>query len=178
MTVTGVNCSPCAWMRPLLTGDGVAAVGAAAVLGAVAPELRPRLDALTSALEAADRGTHDLVPVHGDFYEAQLLVDGGAVVGLLDVDAAGGGHRIDDWATLLGHLAVLEQVLPCPGAAARYRRRIEAAALERWPARQVRPRVSAVLVGLATGPFRVQQAGWPEVTSQRLALAEEWAAPA
>jgi len=39
----------------------------------------------------------------------------------------------------------------------------------------LRPRVAAVLVGLATGPFRVQQADWPVGTAARLALAEEWA---
>lgn len=159
--------------------DGLARAGTyAAVLGLVLPELRPRLAALTAALADADPGGHDPVPVHGDFYESQLLVDDGAVVGLLDVDTAGCGHRIDDWATLLAHLAVLEQVLPRPGASVRYRREIEAAVLHRWPAAQVRPRVSAVLLGLATGPFRVQQQGWPVLTSARLALAEEWAGPA
>jgi hypothetical protein len=40
---------------------------------------------------------------------------------------------------------------------------------------QLRPRVAAVLVGLATGPFRVQQDRWPEGTVARLGLAEEWA---
>ena len=35
--------------------------------------------------------------------------------------------------------------------------------------------MAAVLVGLATGPFRVQQTQWPEGTADRLALAEEWA---
>jgi hypothetical protein len=35
--------------------------------------------------------------------------------------------------------------------------------------------VAALLVGLATGPFRVQQAGWPTLTAARVALAEEWA---
>ncbi|WP_324276452.1 phosphotransferase [Blastococcus brunescens] len=95
--------------------DGLARAGTyAAVLGLVLPALRPRLDALTSTLDAADAGAHDPVPVHGDFYESQLLVDDGAVVGLLDVDTAGCGSRIDDWANLLAHLAVLEQVLPGP----------------------------------------------------------------
>jgi len=159
-------------------GDALSRVADhAAVLGAVAGSLRPRLDALTATLSRADPGIHERVPVHGDFYEAQLLVDGGAVVGLLDVDTAGGGHRIDDWATLLAHLVVLEQVLPRPGTAAAYRRSLQDAALRRWPAGQLQPRVSATLLGLATGPFRVQQAGWPDRTAERLALAEEWAGP-
>ncbi|SOE04045.1 Phosphotransferase enzyme family protein [Blastococcus haudaquaticus] len=160
-------------------GDGPARAGDhAAVLAAVAPRLRPRLDALTSRLAATDPGEHDLVPVHGDFYEAQLLVDDGRIVGLLDVDTAGCGHRIDDWATLLAHLAVLEQVLPVPATSVRYRQEVETAALRRWPAAQVRTRVAAVLLGLATGPFRVQQPGWPAVTAERVALAEQWARPA
>ena len=32
-----------------------------------------------------------------------------------------------------------------------------------------------MLIGLATGPFRVQQKQWPEGTAAPLALAEEWA---
>jgi hypothetical protein len=159
--------------------DALARVGHhGAVLSAVAPELRPRLTALATTLADADRGDHELVPVHGDFYEAQLLVDDGAVVGLLDLDTVGTGHRIDDWATLLAHLVLLEELLPRPGTAGRYRRELAAAITPRWPARQLRTRVAAVLVGLATGPFRVQQADWPAATSARLALAEHWARPA
>jgi Ser/Thr protein kinase RdoA (MazF antagonist) len=162
-----------------MTGDALARVGDhAAVLGMVAADLRPRLDALTTALADADPGEHPAVPVHGDFYESQLLVDGGRVVGLLDVDTAGRGHRIDDWANLLAHLVLLEQILPEPATARRYRGELEAHVLRRWPAAQLRPRVAAVLVGLATGPFRVQQADWPVGTAARLALAEEWAGPA
>jgi hypothetical protein len=159
-----------------MTGDALARVGDhAAVLGMVAADLRPRLDALTTALAAADPGEHPAVPVHGDFYESQLLLDGGRVVGLLDVDTAGRGHRIDDWANLLAHLVLLEQILPEPATARRYRGALEAYVLRRWPAAQLRPRVAAVLVGLATGPFRVQQVDWPVGTAARLALAEEWA---
>lgn len=158
------------------TGDAlVRAPDHAAVLGAVAADLRPRLDALTAVLGATHPGEHPAVPVHGDFYESQLLVDGGRVVGLLDVDTVGRGHRIDDWANLLAHLALLELILPLPATAGRYRRELEEHALRRWPAGQLRPRVAAVLVGLATGPFRVQQDRWPEATAARLGLAEEWA---
>lgn len=158
------------------TGDALARVGDhAAVLGLVAPDLRRRLEALTAALAAGDPGEHPIVPVHGDLYESQLLVDDGRVVGLLDVDTAGRGHRIDDWANLLAHVALLESILPAPATAGRYRRELEAHVLRRWPAEQLRPRVSAVLLGLATGPFRVQQADWPTGTAARLALAEQWA---
>jgi hypothetical protein len=159
-------------------GDAHGRVGDhAAVLSLVAPELGPRLDRLVGVLGAADRGEHPEVPVHGDFYESQLLVADGAVAGLLDVDTVGRGHRIDDWATLLGHLALLETILPAPATAARYRAELEEQALRRWPAAQLRPRVAAVLVGLATGPFRVLQRDWPALTEARIALAERWAAP-
>ncbi|TKJ28530.1 phosphotransferase [Blastococcus sp. CCUG 61487] len=149
----------------------------ATVLGLVLPELRPRLDRLRELLAAAEPGEHPEVPVHGDFYEAQVLVDAGAVVGLLDVDTVGRGHRIDDWATLLGHLVLLEAILPAPATARRYGAELLEAALRRWPATQLRPRIAAVLLGLATGPFRVLQANWATATVERVALAERWAAP-
>ncbi len=150
----------------------------ATVLSMVAPELSPRLDRLVAVLGSAQRGDHPGVPVHGDFYESQLLVADGAVAGLLDVDTVGLGHRIDDWATLLGHLVLLETILPAPATATRYRAELEQAALRRWPAAQLRPRVAAVLLGLATGPFRVLQRDWAERTEARITLAERWAAPA
>ncbi|SCX45312.1 Phosphotransferase enzyme family protein [Klenkia marina] len=146
---------------PRVRGPLDRAPGHATVLGMVLPHLRPRLSTLVDALATAPGG-HEVVPVHGDLYEAQLLLAGRDVVGLLDVDGAGAGHRIDDLANLLGHLAVLGQ----DG----YRHEL-AAALP-WPAAELAPRVAAVVLGLATGPFRVQGAGWPRATEARLALAE------
>jgi hypothetical protein len=35
-----------------------------------------------------------------------------------------------------------------------------------------------VILSLATGPFRVQSADWPEETAQRVSLASMWAASA
>ena len=176
LPATAARVTPVGRSRP---GDARARIGDhATVLGLVLPGQRSRLDRLVAALRAADPGEHPEVPVHGDFYESQLLVDDGAVVGLLDVDTVGRGHRIDDWSTLLGHLALLETILPAPATAVRYRAELEEAALRRWPAAQLRPRVAAVLLGLATGPFRVLQADWAAGTEARIALAERWAAPA
>ncbi|MGY1724221.1 aminoglycoside phosphotransferase family protein [Blastococcus sp. SYSU DS0533] len=146
----------------------------AAVLGTVCPALAPRLEELTAAVGAA-AGRHPVVPVHGDFYEAQLLVDAGAVVGLLDVDTTGPGARIDDWATLLGHLVLLEHLAGDPAPIAAYRDRVADLLAGRWPGGELEARVAGVLAGLATGPFRVQQPGWPAATEARLALAEQWA---
>ncbi|RZU60903.1 aminoglycoside phosphotransferase family protein [Zhihengliuella halotolerans] len=78
------------------------------------PEAAYRIDELErgvrDALDAADRGP--LVPTHGDFYEANLLMDENRLVGLLDVDNVGPGRRADDLACLLGHVAVLPAVDP------------------------------------------------------------------
>ncbi|GHD04133.1 aminoglycoside phosphotransferase family protein [Zhihengliuella salsuginis] len=78
------------------------------------PQAAYRIDELErgvqAALEAADRGP--IVPTHGDFYEANLLMEENRLVGLLDVDNVGPGRRADDLACLLGHVAVLPAVDP------------------------------------------------------------------
>jgi hypothetical protein len=140
------------------------------------PEGGARLDALEAGLTGLDPGEHPTVPVHGDFYEAQLLADAGAVTGLLDVDTAGPGHRIDEWATLLAHLSVLALHAGRPAPVRRYGDALLARAEERHPQAQLRPRIAAAVLGLATGPFRVQQDRWPEHTRARLALAAQWLA--
>lgn len=129
-----------------------------------------RPDGLVDRITAAPRGAHPVVAVHGDFYEAQLLARDGAVTGLLDVDTAGGGHRIDEWATLLAHLSVLD------GPARRWGADLLAHAERRFARAELRPRIAAAVLGLATGPFRVQQPGWADHTARRLALAGRWLA--
>ncbi|WP_300011896.1 aminoglycoside phosphotransferase family protein [Pseudonocardia sp.] len=129
-----------------------------------------RLDALVERLAVADRGDHPTVAVHGDFYESQLHAEGGRVTALLDVDTAGGGRRIDDWATLLAHLSVLG------GPARSWGAELLAHAERRFARAQLRPRVAAAVLGLATGPFRVQQPGWADHSEWRVALAERWLA--
>jgi len=120
-----------------------------------------------------------VVPVHGDFYEAQLHVREGRIMGLLDIDTAGAGDRLDDLACLLGHLSVLAQIdrqrAPAIQAlGARY-----LAAFERTvDAADLRCRVAAVVLSLAPGPHRVQDADWPAATGRRLALAGSWLASA
>ena len=155
-------------------GPAPRAAAHAAVVGAVCPDLAPRLERLVDAVREGTAAS-PVVPVHGDFHESQLLVGGGAVTGLLDVDTAGPGARADDWATLVAHLALLERIVPAPARVAAYRARVQARAAGRLPAGDLAARVAEVLTGLATGPFRVQQAGWAAATEARVALAEEWA---
>nr|WP_269440131.1 phosphotransferase [Arthrobacter sp. zg-Y769] len=114
---------------------------------------------------AASAPTGPLVPVHGDFHEGNLLLSGGAVTGLLDVDGLGPGHRVDDLACLLGHLAVLAAANPSRPQLARafagYRQVFEGAvdpsALNARAAGVVLTLVSGARAG--RGMSRIQNAG-------------------
>lgn len=125
---------------------------------------------LADEMQAAATAS-DLVPVHGDFHDGQLLVADGHLSALIDVDTAGPGERADEWATLLGHLSVLGLQNP----RARYYGTAVLAHAERHtdPA-DLHLRTAAVVLGLATGPFRTQRPGWRERTSARIDLAQQW----
>jgi hypothetical protein len=81
---------------------------AATALPDQARRIRSLVDHLQRQLDASDRGP--VVPTHGDLYEANLLVADGRISCVLDIDGAGPGHRVDDLACFLGHLAVLPTV--------------------------------------------------------------------
>jgi len=57
-------------------------------------------------------GQGPLVPTHGDFHAANILMTGVAITALLDVDTIGPGQRVDDLACLVGHLSVLPCLAP------------------------------------------------------------------
>ncbi|HEY0640124.1 MAG TPA: phosphotransferase [Pseudonocardiaceae bacterium] len=146
----------------------------AARVSAAVPELTRRVHDLAAEIhDGCEAGP--VVPIHGDLYEQQVLVDGGRVCGLLDLDTAGPGDRLDDVGCLLGHLDVLAQVWPrqgptIAGLGARY-----LDALDRTcDPRQLRLRIAAVALSLATGPHRVQEPGWRRVTARRIDLVERW----
>lgn len=67
---------------------------------------------IRSLLSQAELG--QMLPTHGDFYEANVLVnpDELVVTGLLDLDSLGPGRRVHDWGCLLGHLSVLPSLAP------------------------------------------------------------------
>lgn len=143
----------------------------AAMLATVMPTERARLDEIARRLGAnpCDRsGT-----VHGDLHEGQLVVDDDGVIGVLDIDDVGPGDPLDDVGTLVAHLgfravttdahtALISQHAAATRAAIARDR--DAAALDRH--------VAAVLVGLATGPFRIQQPDWPATTRRVLDVVE------
>ncbi|HKY47150.1 MAG TPA: phosphotransferase [Acidimicrobiia bacterium] len=151
------------------------APGVARILSFLLPE---RSRQITGILDDIGQETRDAgVPVHGDFYESQVMVDGGRVVGMLDIDTFGWGRPGDDPATLLGHLAVLGQAMP--GAAMRsFASRLLSLCDRSLDPIDLRLRVAAVVLGLATGPFRVQRPDWPHMTGARLDLASRWCASA
>jgi hypothetical protein len=120
------------------------------------------------------------VPVHGDFYEGQVMVRNGHLAGLLDLDTVGVGSRTYDWATMIGHLSVRAEDAT---AAVRprirdYGKQVLALAETETDRERLRKRVAAVVLGLATGPFRVQTPNWPLDTRRRITLAQRWVSSA
>ncbi|RKR93051.1 hypothetical protein BDK92_7558 [Micromonospora pisi] len=150
----------------------------AAVLAAALPGVGEQATALAEAI-VTESGTGPRTVVHGDLYESQLLVSGGRICGLLDVDTAGPGERLDDLACLLGHLSVLAQMRPERAGAILRAGAAYLASFERVvdPA-ELRYRTAAVVLSLATGPHRVQERDWPANTRTRLDLAALWLASA
>lgn len=147
----------------------------AALLTATLPDEGGRVAELAARCAPGDRDGSRPVTVHGDLYEAQVLVAQGAITGLIDLDGAGPGYLADDAATLIGHLETLALVRP------RAAHRIRAYAAETFAACAavtdpvvLARLVAAVCLGLATGAFRVQEPGWEDEARRRLDLAASW----
>ncbi|WP_264031978.1 aminoglycoside phosphotransferase family protein [Cellulosimicrobium sp. SH8] len=117
--------------------------------------------AVRTAVATRDPGP--VVATHGDFYEANVLLDlaapgdpaapGGARVGvLLDVDTLGPGHRVDDLACLVAHLAVLPSLAPAVyGGVGALVDRCLAVFDERVDPAALRARAAGVVLSLTTG---------------------------
>lgn len=148
------------------------------------PEERARIERLAAAVDAARRATDPgpVVPVHGDLYEANLLVGPdrsgqfGPVTGLLDVDAVGPGHRVDDLACLVAHLAVLPTVHDRYGHAPAAARRLLAAFDGVVDPAALRVRCAGVALSLVAGARRT--GGPPDRARRRLEIAERYLASA
>ncbi|HLS14051.1 MAG TPA: hypothetical protein VK095_06015 [Beutenbergiaceae bacterium] len=120
----------------------------------------------------ADLPEEDLVPTHGDYYEANVFTEAGQVRDVIDVDSLGPGRRSDDLATMLGHLAVLPALAPQTYAEAhRVIRKTQEAFEAQVPPRSLRARTAAVVLSLVGGA-RTDQA------NARLDEAQEWFASA
>lgn len=144
--------------------DAVAYYGRLVVapLPDVAEDVRWIVHHVERGLARCPRGDE---PTHGDFHEGQVRVEGGRIVGILDVDTIGPGRRADDLACLIGHLSTIQHMSAQQEAKVR-------GLLARWVPvfdRRVDPvelrlRAAAVILSLATGPFRGQEPGWEEQT--------------
>ena len=149
------------------------------IVAATVPGAADRLEAVLDALaNADDEDPGPVTAAHGDLYEAQLLVDRGRITGLLDIDTAGAGLRVDDLANFCAHLSVLAQMSDRPRQIRRFGAALLAHAERHHPRAVLRRRIAAAVVGLATGPFRVMEAGWASKTIRRLDLAADWLAGA
>lgn len=121
------------------------------------------------------RALGPVVATHGDFHAANVLLaagtsgpEGGRVGVLLDVDTLGPGHRVDDLACVVAHLAVLPSLSPADYAGTdglvdrclvAFDAVVDAAAL--------RARAAGVVLSLASG------AGTRELATAWLAVAED-----
>ena len=147
----------------------------ASVLGTVLPEERSRLEQLgatmSAALDVSDRRQRRVI--HGDLLEGQILIDSGRVAGLLDIDDVGPGDPIDDIVVPVGHLRYRASLGPKNSG------RIEDLAddllkefASDFDRADLAMGTAAVLIGIATGPFRLQHPDWHKSVGRVLDLVE------
>jgi aminoglycoside phosphotransferase len=116
------------------------------------------------------------VAVHGDLHEAQLLVQDGEVVGVLDVDGAGTGWLAHDAGSLVAHLEAVGEVWPEVDDRVRaYAAEVADAYGRLLDPRDLARAAAGAWLGLATGPYRAHDAGWERHTRRRVARAAAWA---
>lgn len=143
------------------------------VTGAV-PALEPRVawlvDQVTKGLAAYPQGDE---PTHGDFHEGQVHVANGGVCGILDIDTIGPGRRADDLACLIAHLSTIQRMNPRQEARVHHLLRTWVPVFDRRvdPV-ELRLRAAAVIVSLATGPYRGQEPDWQHETTRMIASAQ------
>jgi aminoglycoside phosphotransferase (APT) family kinase protein len=116
--------------------------------------------------------TGQLVVVHGDLHDAQVLLTDGVVTGLLDVDGAGFGLLSEDAGNLVAHIEVLADLHPAVAdRALTYVDEVAAAYAAVVGAEDLRRATAGAWLSLATGPRRAQDPDWQEATRRRVARA-------
>lgn len=145
----------------------------AGMLAAVMPESATLLDDLASRFETFGVPPADGI-VHGDLHEGQVIVDGGRIVGVLDVDDAGPGASIDDSANLIARIRFRSVTTPGnPAGLDAFATALREGARERHDVERLDVHTAAALVGLATGPFRIQADGWRDTVGDLLDVAAD-----
>jgi hypothetical protein len=133
-----------------------------------------RGDEVAHLVEELAEKTASPVPgptVHGDLYDAQVLVDDRFSLGLVDLEEAGPGDALLDWANFSAHLAGLGASVPAAGRRPlAYRALLRREVLERTGAGEtdLTWREAACTFLLAPGPFRIRSEDWPQRVERRL----------
>lgn len=137
------------------------------------PELSPRIDWATQRIVQGLHGYRlGSEPTHGDFHEGQLRVRDGQVTGMLDVDTIGPGRRADDLACLIAHLSTIQRMSAEQEAKVHELLRNWVPVFdERVDPIELRLRAAAVVISLATGPYRSQEKRWRETTANMVGSA-------
>ncbi len=152
--------------------DGVAGYAdmIATALPAAAPQLSWLVGQITAGLAGIPPG-HE--PTHGDFHEGQVFVRGGTITGVVDIDTIGPGRRADDLACLLAHLSTVQGMSAEQAIGLKRLVNLWAPVFEaRVNPIELRLRAAAVVISLATGPYRSQQPQWAAETATMLNAAE------
>ncbi len=146
----------------------------ARMVGAALPEVQGRLDQVVEQVRSGLAGIPPGdEPTHGDFHEGQVHVAGGRVVGILDVDTIGPGRRADDLACLIAHLSTIQRMNAAQAARVHELLRDWVPVFdERVDPVELRLRAAAVIISLATGPYRGQEADWQRETIRMVDSAE------
>ncbi len=130
-----------------------------------------RLDRVAEAAAAIEE--QPAKPVHGDLHSGQILVSGGRLTGLVDIDTVGMGEPADDWANLIAHLHVVA-LGDAGGGAARYGQRVFQHALRSHEESDLRRRIAATILGYAPGPWLRQVEGWDALVHTRIDASVSW----
>lgn len=138
------------------------------------PPLQPRLDwmsdQITQGLADCPEGNE---PTHGDFHEGQIHVRNGHISGILDIDTVGPGRRADDLACLVAHLSTVQRMNTRQAERVHHLLRTWVPVFdERVDPTELRLRAAAVIISLATGPYRSQEPQWERETHQIVDAAE------
>jgi len=143
------------------------------MLAAVLPDAAPVLDELANRFGAFDVPPTDGT-VHGDLHEGQVIVEDGRIVGVLDVDDVGPGSSVDDLANVIARIRFRAATTHDGNdRLVEYAASLRDVGRERHDVADLDVHTAAALVGLATGPFRIQSDGWRTTVAELLALAAD-----
>ena len=145
----------------------------ARMMATVMPSAASRLLELADRFERSPAPPPDTV-IHGDLHEAQIIVGHGSIVGVLDIDDAGPGLAVDDRANVLARLRYRATTDPARRTDIDdYADRLRRSAQTRFDPYTLDLHTAAALMGLATGPFRLQTPGWSDSVTALLDVIDE-----